>query len=148
MPITPQEEPQPAGSVEGALDILVAEDNDINQIVFTQILQETPYTFKIVADGTEAVASYQNDAPKLILMDVSMPEMNGIDAAKMIRDLEKASGTHVPIVGVTANALRGDREKCLDVGMDDYLAKPVSPATLKQKIADWLDVADEVVKTA
>lgn len=129
------------GENEGGLDILVAEDNDINQIVFTQILQETPYAFKIVPDGKQAVELYQASRPRLILMDVSMPEMNGIDATRAIRALEESGGGHVPIVGVTANALRGDREKCLEVGMDDYLAKPVSPAMLKDKIADWLTSA-------
>ena len=99
-------------------------------------------------DGTEAVECYASEAPKLILMDVSMPEMNGMDAAKAIRELEEATGAHVPIVGVTANALRGDREKCLAVGMDDYLAKPVSPAMLKEKITDWLDAATEAQNIA
>ena len=123
-----------------SVDVLVCEDNEVNQIVFTQILQETPYSFKIVPDGVQAVASYEADSPRLILMDVSMPEMNGMDAAKAIRKLEKESGVRVPIVGVTANALRGDREKCLDVGMDDYLAKPVSPAMLQKKIDEWLQL--------
>ncbi len=132
----------------GALDILVAEDNDINQIVFRQILQETSYSFKIVPDGVQAVESYKVDGPKLILMDVSMPEMNGMDAAKAIRKIEKESGVRVPIVGVTANALRGDREKCLDVGMDDYLAKPVSPAMLQQKIDEWMKVAEDAQRSA
>ncbi|MCP5084762.1 MAG: response regulator [Alphaproteobacteria bacterium] len=148
LPAEPQQEARQEVSATSALDILVAEDNDINQVVFTQILQETSYSFKIVADGTEAVACYESDAPKLILMDVSMPEMNGMDAAKAIRELEETTGAHVPIVGVTANALRGDREKCLAVGMDDYLAKPVSPAMLKQKITDWLEAAAEAANTA
>ncbi len=147
-PATEASEPCAKADQDGALDVLVAEDNDINQIVFTQILQETQYTFKIVKDGAEALESYRNDSPRLILMDVSMPEMNGMDAARAIRDLEEVGGTRVPIVGVTANALRGDREKCLDVGMDDYLAKPVSPAMLKQKISDWLDVTADKAKTA
>lgn len=133
--------PAPAKEQASGLDILVAEDNDINQIVFRQILKETPHSFKIVANGVQAVESFEADRPKLILMDVSMPEMNGMDAARAIRKLEKEIGTRVPIVGVTANALRGDREKCLDVGMDDYLAKPVSPAMLQQKIDEWLKIA-------
>ena len=143
-----QPEAPSVGTSHSTLDILVAEDNDINQIVFTQILQETPYSFKIVPDGAEAVDCYAREAPKLILMDVSMPEMNGMDAAKAIRELEETTGAHVPIVGVTANALRGDREKCLAVGMDDYLAKPVSPAMLKEKIADWLDAATQAQNIA
>ncbi|NNF79957.1 MAG: response regulator [Rhizobiales bacterium] len=147
-PAEPEEPRQEEPGDTNALDILVAEDNDINQVVFTQILQETPYSFKIVPDGAEAVACYESNHPKLILMDVSMPEMNGMDAAKAIRELEETTGAHVPIVGVTANALRGDREKCLAVGMDDYLAKPVSPAMLKQKIADWLEAAAEAANTA
>ncbi|MEM8645135.1 MAG: response regulator, partial [Pseudomonadota bacterium] len=137
---------EPARAVTGeTIDIIVAEDNDINQIVFTQILQETPYTFKIVGDGREAVEAYQAYNPKLILMDVSMPHMNGMDATQAIRELEEDAGGHVPIVGVTANALRGDREKCLEGGMDDYLAKPVSPAMLKEKIAEWLGAQNEAL---
>jgi CheY-like chemotaxis protein len=76
--------------------------------------------------------------PRLILMDVSMPDMNGYEATRAIRASEAVSGHRIPIIGVTAHALKGDREKCLDSGMDDYLPKPVSPDRLAAKIGNWL----------
>jgi len=122
-----------------ALDVLVAEDNEVNQIVFRQILEEAGVTFKIVENGRLAVAAYKAHHPKLILMDVSMPEMNGKDATEAIRTWERKEGIkRVPIVGVTAHALKGDMEACIDAGMDDYLSKPVSPQKLAIKIEQWL----------
>ncbi|MGF0538863.1 response regulator [Agrobacterium sp. ES01] len=127
------------------LDVLVAEDNEVNQIVFTQILQATPLSFKIVQNGEEAVAAWERDNPRMILMDVSMPVMNGHEATRTIRAKENLMGArqHVPIVAVTAHALDSDRDMCLAAGMDDYLSKPISPELLEQKIAVWLkDFAD------
>lgn len=128
--------PQPAGP--GGLDVLVAEDNDVNQMVFTQILETTPYSFKIVENGRLAVATWKVHKPDLILMDVSMPEMNGHDATRAIRAAEESTGEHVPIIGVTAHALNGDKETCFDAGMDDYLSKPVSVNSLKDLLARHL----------
>jgi PAS domain S-box-containing protein len=119
------------------LDILVAEDNEVNQLVFTQILGETDCTFQIVGNGRLAVAAFQEMNPRMILMDVSMPEMNGLEATGAIRELEKATQSRVPIVGVTAHALKGDRDRCLQAGMDDYLPKPISPKALLDKIDRW-----------
>ena len=121
------------------LDILVAEDNDVNQILFNQILEETKFDFKIVENGRLAFANYKAQQPRMILMDVSMPEMNGKEATQAIRQFEKANGlSRTPIIGVTAHALKGDMEACLDAGMDDYLSKPVSPDRLILKIEQWL----------
>ncbi|MCP5081259.1 MAG: response regulator [Alphaproteobacteria bacterium] len=117
-----------------ALDVLVAEDNEVNQMVFTQILETTGYTFKIVENGRLAVASWKVHKPAIILMDVSMPEMNGHEATKAIREAEAGTGERVRIIGVTAHALNGDRETCFDAGMDDYLPKPVSVDGLKQAL--------------
>jgi CheY-like chemotaxis protein len=119
------------------LDILVAEDNEVNQLVFTQILADTPYSFEIVGNGRRAVETFTARNPRMILMDVSMPEMNGIEATAAIRSLEADGSSHVPIVGVTAHALKGDRERCLDAGMDDYLPKPISPKALLEKLDRW-----------
>lgn len=122
-----------------SLDILVAEDNEVNQILFNQILEETKLAYKIVENGRLAFANYKVQQPRLILMDVSMPEMNGKEATQAIRQYEKANGlSRTPIVGVTAHALNGDMESCLDAGMDDYLSKPVSPDKLVLKIRQWL----------
>ena len=123
---------------ESALDILVAEDNEVNQLVFTQILNDTGYSFEIVGNGRLALEASARLKPRMILMDVSMPEMNGLEATGEIRKRETGEGTHVPIVGVTAHALKGDRERCLEAGMDDYLPKPISPKALLEKLDRWL----------
>ncbi|MDQ6433959.1 response regulator [Mesorhizobium sp. LHD-90] len=127
-----------AAPANAPVDILVAEDNEVNQLVFGQILNGLGLSHRIAGNGRTAVEMYRTLSPKLVLMDVSMPEMNGYQAARAIRDLEGGSGKHTPIVGVTAHALKGDREKCLESGMDDYLPKPVSPDRLSAKIGTWL----------
>ena len=123
------------------LDILIAEDNEVNQIVFTQVLEETNFNFRIVENGRLALAAYKAQNPRLILMDVSMPEMNGKDATVAIRKHERDNQMkRVPIVGITAHVLKGDMESCIDAGMDDYLSKPVSPNKLHLKIEQWMKV--------
>ncbi|KQV30629.1 histidine kinase [Rhizobium sp. Root1203] len=137
-------EPEPAAAspVERPgptfIDVLVAEDNDVNQIVFTQILQATGLTFLVVGNGQEAIEAWEKHTPRIIMMDVSMPLMNGHEATRSIRDIERGQGHRVPIVGVTAHALESDRELCLDAGMDDYISKPISPELLEEKIGLWL----------
>ncbi len=120
--------------------VLVAEDNEVNQIVFTQILHGMGLEFVIVANGAAAVESYKRLDPGVIIMDVSMPVMNGHEATRAIRALEAEAGDgrHVPIIGVTAHALESDRELCLAAGMDDYMSKPISPELLQQKIDRWI----------
>nr|WP_246688652.1 MULTISPECIES: response regulator [unclassified Mesorhizobium] len=139
--------PRPPGDERG-LDILVAEDNEVNQLVFTQILGETDYRFEIVGNGRKALDAFGKLNPRMILMDVSMPEMNGLEATGAIRRLEEETGTHVPIVGVTAHALKGDRERCLEAGMDDYLPKPISPRALVEKLERWLCADAEMRRNA
>ncbi|WP_035259724.1 response regulator, partial [Agrobacterium tumefaciens] len=130
----------PARHRPSLVDVLVAEDNDVNQIVFTQILQQAGLRFLIVGNGKKAVQAWQENNPAIILMDVSMPVMNGHQATQAIRAAEQtaADGRHVPIIGVTAHTQEADRELCLEAGMDDYLSKPISPETLEDKIAQWL----------
>lgn len=118
-------------------DILVCEDNEVNQIVFTQILNETNRSFRIANNGSEGLSLYKRLHPTIILMDVSMPQMNGLEATRAIRKIEADTDQHTPIIGVTAHAIKGDMEKCLDAGMDDYLSKPVSPDKLISKIETW-----------
>ncbi|MEM7425675.1 MAG: response regulator [Pseudomonadota bacterium] len=129
----------PAGT--GEYDVLVAEDNEVNQMLFAQILETTDHRFKIVENGKLAVASWKLHRPKVILMDVSMPEMNGHEACRAIRQVEQdeGSGEHAAIIGVTAHALKGDKESCFDAGMDDYLPKPVSVHGLKAALSRHLD---------
>lgn len=133
---------------ESGLDILVAEDNEVNQMVFTQILNDTGYSFEIVGNGRQALEASGRLKPRMILMDVSMPEMNGLEATGEIRKREAGDGTHVPIVGVTAHALKGDRERCLEAGMDDYLPKPISPKALLEKLDRWLGDKTSVYRSA
>ncbi|UVK40155.1 PAS domain-containing protein [Mesorhizobium sp. AR10] len=133
---------------ERRLDILVAEDNEVNQMVFTQIIGETGYSFEIVGNGRKALDAYGRLNPRMILMDVSMPEMSGLEATAAIRRLEEETGTHIPIVGVTAHALKGDRERCLEAGMDDYLPKPISPRALLEKVERWVGTGGEVQRSA
>ncbi len=118
--------------------ILVAEDNEVNQMVIEYTLRDAGYDFSMVENGKLAVQQYQSIRPDLILMDVSMPEMNGMEASIAIRELEKETGAHVIIIAITAHALHGDREKFLEAGMDDYMPKPISPKVLTERLAEWL----------
>ncbi|MBX5126392.1 response regulator [Rhizobium lentis] len=130
--------PEPQKRSAEFVDVLVAEDNEVNQIVFTQILQSTDLSFLVVANGKQAVAAWERHTPRIIMMDVSMPVMNGHEATRTIREREQGQGHRVPIIGVTAHALESDRELCLDAGMDDYMSKPISPELLEEKIRQWL----------
>jgi CheY-like chemotaxis protein len=115
----------------------------VNQLVFTQILTGTPFSFHLVGNGRLAVEAFQTLRPRLVLMDLSMPEMNGLDATEEIRQFEAYAGTHVPVIGVTAHAQKGDSEKCLAAGMDDYVQKPISPRVLMEKIEQWMGPVDK-----
>ncbi len=139
--------PASTAAPNGPIDILIAEDNEVNQLVFGQILNGLGLSYRIAGNGRTAVEMYRALRPKLILMDVSMPEMNGYEATRAIRAIEVSTGTHIPIIGVTAHALKGDRDKCIEAGMDDYLPKPVSPDRLGTKIGTWLSET-VVAKTA
>ena len=133
--IADQQDNQTATDV---LDILVAEDNQVNQIVFEQILEEMDINFEIVGNGKLALERFKQVQPRVILMDVSMPEMNGKQATQAIRKYEEAhSLPHTPIIGVTAHALKGDMEMCFEAGMDDYLSKPIAPKALTEKTLEW-----------
>ena len=123
---------------DGGLDILIAEDVGVGQIVMAQIMETAGLKAKIVGNGKLAVAAHRLHRPKVILMDLAMPEMNGVEATRQIRQAEAAAGRHTPIIGVTAHALRGDREECLAAGMDDYVAKPISPDHLIATIERWM----------
>jgi CheY-like chemotaxis protein len=133
--------PEPiARTVCGQIDILVAEDNEVNRIVFTKILEMSPWRFAIAHDGREAVEMFAGLRPRMMLMDVSMPNLNGLEATSQIRALEASEGSpRTPIVAVTAHAIKGDVERCYAAGMDDYLSKPVSPDRLMQMIERWMD---------
>jgi CheY-like chemotaxis protein len=137
LPLRPQAPPSAMAGGE-ALDVLVAEDNEVNQILFTQLLLASGLRFRLVENGAQAVEVFRASRPGMILMDVSMPVMDGLEASRAIRALESGSGHRVPIVAVTAHVLDGDREQCFAAGMDDYLAKPISIEKLEEKLDRWL----------
>ncbi len=140
-----EERPQPMDNAETTSDatagtkILVAEDNDVNQYVIAEILESLGHDHRVAADGRIAIDLMPEYLPDIILMDVSMPVMNGLEATEEIRKRDAENGTHTIIIGLTANALKGDREKCLDAGMDDYLSKPVDIDQLETCIDKWLN---------
>ena len=130
--------PAPSASRETTrpLTVLVAEDNRVNQEVIRRLLQKAGHTVVLAPNGRAALDALEGQAVDLVLMDVQMPEMDGFTATAAIREREAASGgARLPIVALTAHAMKGDREKCLAAGMDDYLAKPVTPEALADVLA-------------
>jgi CheY-like chemotaxis protein len=117
------------------LRILLAEDNAINQKLAVRLLEKQGHSVTVANDGREAVAAVENGEFDVVLMDVQMPNMGGLEAAAAIRALERCTGEHVPIVAMTAHAMKGDRESCLNVGMDAYVSKPIQPGQLMDVIA-------------
>ena len=129
--------------------LLVVEDNDINQLVISSMLEPKGFQIELADNGLLGLESYKAKCPDLVLMDVSMPEMNGIDATCEIRDFEKEKGlARCPIIALTANAMRGDREKCLEAGMDDFMSKPIEMDVLYRMIESWLNGDDEIRNVA
>ncbi len=142
-------EPNPSHRVEttrSAARILVAEDSIANQIVVDGMLKGAGYHITTVSNGFEAADAVRNIPFDLVLMDVQMPEMNGFEATQAIRALSQSdypgchlSAIQLPIIAMTANAMRGDREKCLAAGMSDYLSKPIFKEDLLSMVIRWLD---------
>ncbi len=133
--------------------VLVVEDNTTNQKVAVHILRKLGCRTHAVANGHEAVEAFKSVPYDIILMDVQMPVMDGLIATGKIRELEKSlppeqrvNGDRIPIIAMTANAMKGDREICLKAGMDDYLAKPVNPEDLQAKLVQWIP-ADNIFPT-
>ena len=107
-------------------------------------LQQLGYAYQIVSDGAQAVAAWRKLRPDIVLMDVAMPVRNGLQATSDIRAAETVLGNRVPIIGVTAFAVASDQQRCLEAGMDDCLAKPISAEKLRDRLQTWLPgVADE-----
>ena len=127
---------QEALSQEETLRVLVAEDDRINQLLITKVLEKTGWEPTVVENGEKAVASFQAAEWDLILMDINMPVMDGLEAIRQIRSIEKEKGSsRVPIISLTANALAEDRQICIDAGADDYITKPLNIEALKEMIA-------------
>ncbi|HEY3329582.1 MAG TPA: response regulator [Capsulimonadaceae bacterium] len=116
------------------LNLLLAEDNAVNQRLAARILEKRGHTVTIANNGLEAVEAVRRERFDLIVMDVQMPEMDGLEATAAIRNLEKETKDHIPIVALTAHAMKGDRERCLDAGMDFYVSKPIQPQELIEVI--------------
>jgi CheY-like chemotaxis protein len=120
-------EPQAGGA---RIRILLAEDNAVNRAVAVRLLEKRGHRVTQARTGKEAVELLSLEAFDLILMDVQMPEMDGYEATAVVREAEKATGAHIPIIALTAHAMKGDRERCLEAGMDAYLAKPINQREL------------------
>ena len=120
------------------LNILVAEDNVINQRVALGILEKQGHRVVLAGDGLKAISLWENEGFDVIFMDVQMPEMGGFEATAIIREREKTTGQHIPIVAMTAHAMKGDRERCLKAGMDDYIPKPARIDLLRETLERWL----------
>jgi CheY-like chemotaxis protein len=128
------------------LRILLVEDNAVNQVLAVRLLEKRGHTVAVAGNGKEGLAALEKQSFDLVLMDVQMPEMDGFEATTAIREKEKTSGNHLPVIAMTAHAMVGDKERCLEAGMDDYITKPIrveelsdllkrySPVDAKQKV--------------
>jgi len=117
--------------------ILLAEDNSINQKLAVVLLQKAGYSVDAVETGAQALEKVQSNPYNAVLMDVQMPEMDGFESTHHIREWEKDNNQHIPIIAMTAHAMQGDRERCLEAGMDDYVSKPLEPKVLFAALDRW-----------
>ena len=124
----------------GRPSILIAEDNLINRKVIERMVQKLGYRADLVSNGREALEALAQLPYGLVFMDCQMPEMDGFEACREIRNRDLA-GARIPIVAITANAMKGDRERCLAAGMDDYVSKPFKQDDLKTVLEKWIPVA-------
>jgi CheY-like chemotaxis protein len=112
------------------LRILLVEDNAVNRVLAVRLLEKRGHTVMIACDGKEALMTAQKEEFDVILMDIQRPETNGFEATAAIRKREASTGKHVPIVALTAHAMKEDRQRCLSAGMDAYITKPIRPDEL------------------
>jgi PAS domain S-box-containing protein len=143
--ISPQEEKILSAANSYDYNLLLVEDNEVNQHVLEQMLMTLGCKVDVVSDGQEAVDYYKEHQPDLIFMDCQMPVMDGFEATKIIRGIDKDRGTNVRIAALTANAMQSDKEKCLAVGMDDFITKPVAIEVLEGVLVQWLSGGGVVV---
>ena len=127
------------------LRILLAEDTQINQTVAIRLLEQRGHSISVVSNGKEALGALQTTTFDLVLMDVQMPVMDGLVATTAIREKEKETGQHVPIIAMTASAMKGDRERCLTAGMDGYIPKPLRANELYQVVEQYATASDQGV---
>src|SRR5467141_1046944 len=132
---------------EDFLRVLVAEDNKVNQFLATRLLEKRGHRVAIVTNGGGVLDALKKENYDLILMDVHMPEMDGFETTAAIREREKETGFHQPVIALTASAMKGDRERCLAAGMDGYLSKPIRPQELDEVLDIQLARRTEVDRT-
>lgn len=123
-----------------SLNILIAEDNNVNQVVIRRMLEKTGASLHFVNNGTDALETAGNSDFDLIFMDIQMPELNGLEVTRQIRESEEESGRHTPIIALTASSIGNDEKKCLESGMDDFLTKPIDKEKLMKVLQKWIDV--------
>jgi two-component system sensor histidine kinase/response regulator len=123
--------------------VLLAEDNAVNQTLAVRLLEKRGYAVSVVGNGRTAVAALEKERFDVVLMDVQMPEMDGFEATAAIRAKEETAGSHIPIIAMTAHALKGDQERCLAAGMDGYVSKPIRTNELFGEIERLIGKGDE-----
>lgn len=128
---------QTSGAVNLGLKVLLAEDNLVNAFVASRRLEDWQCAVTLAENGADALTAVESESFDVVLMDISMPVMDGLQATKEIRQREESTGNHIPIIAITAYALKGDRERCLGAGMDDYMAKPINFNELLEKLRYW-----------
>lgn len=128
-------------ALRGGLRILLAEDNQVNQRLAKRMLEKRGHVVDVAANGREALQALEKSSYDLVLMDVQMPEMDGMEATARIRAKERLSGGWQPVVALTAHTMKGDEEKCLAAGMDGYLTKPIRPEELDQLLEKCMEKA-------
>ena len=128
--------------VTAHIRLLVVDDNPVNQKVAVKMLEKLGHRVDVASNGNEALAALTRHHYNLVFMDCQMPELDGFETTRMIRTHEKP-GCHLPIVAMTANAMQGDRERCLASGMDDFVSKPIKSQDLKKVLAQWLNLSDD-----
>jgi signal transduction histidine kinase/CheY-like chemotaxis protein/HAMP domain-containing protein len=138
MPLITRYSLQDARDPDSFLKVLLAEDNAVNQRLAMRLLEKRGHKVVVAGNGLEALAALKKESFDLVLMDLQMPEMDGYEATAAIREEERDSGRHQPVLALTAHAMKGDREKCLAAGMDGYLSKPIRPQELDEVLEEYL----------
>jgi signal transduction histidine kinase/DNA-binding response OmpR family regulator len=129
---------QDARDPMSSLRVLLAEDNAVNQLLATRLLEKRGHRVMLASNGREALAALAKESYDLVFMDVQMPDIDGIQAVQAIREMEKRSGNHQPVIALTALAMTGDQERCLAAGMDGYLSKPIRPREMDQILEKYV----------
>jgi CheY-like chemotaxis protein len=142
------EAPLPQAQAEhpsSQLKVLLAEDNLVNQRLAVRLLRKMGHQVAVAQTGREALYALRSEKFDLVLMDVQMPEMDGFEATREIRRREQSTQEHIPVIAMTAHAMNGDHESCLQAGMDDYVAKPINREELRQTIERVMKARSEPV---